>query len=643
MPSDNDIKKDWDEAHDQSIAHWSPYLVEAKKDLEFALGKQYTQEEESYLKGQGREALVFRKNHRVTKLITGFERKNRLSIKIDPVEGSDEKTANQFTALTLLDMQRSNTYQTLSEAFEQGPCKSGMNLINLFLDFREDPLNGDFGTRRVPYNRFLLDPNTFDRTLKDCGYILRREFLTPKAASSIVPQSIKSEVRNLTAKGRDGKFNFAVFPQGVLEKELLLYDEFWQRDYVDFTVLIDPASGKQVIWKGSAAKLREFQQFVVSQGAQEMLVLKGTRETVKLHIIIEDEVRWSGQDPLGIADYPFVWEVGFWDPEADTSDLRVQSVTRINRDPQKEVNKRRSKMLDILDSQITSGWMAKAGTVVNEQDLYKSGQGQVVWMNKTANMEDAKQLRAADIPAGLFAAIEIVDRDVETIPGATSELLGSPDNNDIEVAGILAKMRSNAGLTVLQDLFDHHRLVKKEIGRKYVKMVQGNYDANKVQRMINEQPSKEFYDRKFGKYDSTAVEGLLTDSQRQMYFAQLMGMQRAGAPIPWSEIMEVAPFADKESLKQAFIKAEEAQKAQSEQQAALMKMQVQLLQTKILEGQADIKKDTSQAAENRTNAMLDQARAIKELQGIDFDQAMRALEFIQGSLTQNTSGSNTIQ
>ena len=84
MATDRDIKKDRDTAYHEASGHWGQFLAEAKKDLECHLGKQWDASDESYLKGQGREALVFNKVRRVNKLLTGYQRKNRLSLKIEP-------------------------------------------------------------------------------------------------------------------------------------------------------------------------------------------------------------------------------------------------------------------------------------------------------------------------------------------------------------------------------------------------------------------------------------------------------------------------------------------------------------------------------------------------------------------------------
>jgi len=632
MANDNDIKKDFSTAYDQANDHWASFLTEAKKDLEFSMGKQWDADDKAYLKTQGREALVFRKNHRVIKLITGYERRNRLSIKVDPVEGSDEMTASQLSAVMLLIM--NDKYNIISDAFEQGPLKTGLNLLSIYIDYSLDPLNGDIKIKRVPYNRALLDPAVFERDLSDCGYVLRREFLTKAACRSLLPANKRSALAELNPGGRDAKYPHMTLPKGIDGKDLYHYDEFWRRTYKEYTLLIDPLTGKQFEWMQPKKRLGELQRLIVSKGHPGMREVPATKKTVSLDVLIEGEVVHSGPEPTGIEDYPFVPIMGFWDPEyGDDSALRCQSVTRVGRDPQTEVNKRRSKLLDIFDSQISSGWIAKKEGVVTPGSLYQSGQAQVIWLDAaTAVPIDnvVRQIQPPAIPPGMFQFTELMDRDATEIPGATAELLGSPENDNIEVAGILSKLRSNNALTVLQDLFDNLRFAKALLGGKVIKAVQVNYSPQKIQRMINEQPTPEFFKKDFGKYDAVPVEGLLTDTQRQMYFAQIFALKQAGAPIPWAAIIDAAPIEDKNTLKDMVAKEEAAMAEQAKEQGFMQKIQTALMHAKLQTDTASAKEKLSQAEENRTSAMLDRARTVKEMQGMSFEQIMKFLDFMKG-------------
>jgi len=622
---DDDIKKDWQECYKEAAAYWGPYLEEAQTDLQFALGKQWDSATESYLLNNGRSAFVFNKIRRINKLISGHQIKNRLALKINPVEGSDDQTADQFSGVIQWQMQAGSGYNVMSDAFLHGPLITGSNLVELYMDYNLDPLNGDICFARVPYNRFLLDPNFSSPDFRDLGYLIRREYKTKDAAKLLLPGDDKKEIDALeTSYGVDDKFPYYQPSYRDRRESLVAYDEYWRTDYFEVTIIIDPKSYQFKEWKGDKKRLKEFMQ--INPGLR---VLRSIKRTVELHVFVDSILMYSGPGPTGIDDYPFVWLYGDYTPEEDLAEYKLQGLDRCIRDPQTELNKRRSKMVDIIDSQINSGWKAKEGAVSNVQQLFQSGQGVPVFIKEDHEMTDLERLSAPDIPAGIFQLNELFDRDIEEIPGANSEMFGMPENGDIQIAGVLAKLRSGAGLTVLQDIFDKYRFAKKLLGQKLVKVIQKNYTPDKIRRIINKQPSKEFYDRKFGRYDCMPTEGVFTDSQRQMSYAQLLAMKMQGAPVPWTALLDAAPLENKEEVKKFVQQAEQQQAQQGQQAQQFQQLQVQMMMAKIQSDLAGAQEKRTQSEENRTNAFLDRARTVKELRGIDLDQVIKVIEFMR--------------
>ena len=155
------------ECYNQAIRSWGPWIQEASKDMAFFLGDQWTSQERQNLRMQGRAALVFNKVRRIVKLIEGYERKTRISLIASAVENSDEKTADQITAMLLWQMNTGNFHMTMSDCFA-GALKTGMNLAYMSMDYEKDPLSGDVRLDRLAHNSFLLDPRLQRRDLKDC-------------------------------------------------------------------------------------------------------------------------------------------------------------------------------------------------------------------------------------------------------------------------------------------------------------------------------------------------------------------------------------------------------------------------------------------------------------------------------------------
>lgn len=607
----------YNETYNNFIIVWDKWIKAAENDMRFYLGDQWSSSEKGYLKNKRRNALVFNKIKRVVKIITGYQRKNRLSFKIDPEENSDTNDASIWSQVLQQVMRTSKGYRVMSDAFEQGALKTGLNLVEPWLDFSTDPLNGDLRLSRIPHNRFLLHPAFTKRDLSDCPEILRREWISKGAAKGIVPFFAKEIDKLRTNTQQDNKYITASFNENLMRADLLRYDEHWIRVFNPVNLFFDTTTGKMFKFMGSDKDARE-----VKRQFPFLEIIKRYERDVEVTIFLEDEEVYHGPDPLGTKDYRFVTVMGYFDSEYIELDKKIQGVIRDIIDPQREVNKRTSKDLDILDSQLNSGWIAEENAVVNKESLYQSGQGEVVWVKKQAGRsldERLKKIVAPDIPPGHFEMRKTMDNDLVEISGANNELLGLAGKDDVEVAGILAKIRTGQALTTLQDLFDNYGASKEMVGRNIMAIIRNNWDAEKIQRMTNRQPSPAFFDPDFGKYDATVTEGILTDSQKQMQMAQLMGMKRAGMKIPDAAIIMASNLERKDEL----AKVVQGQ-AQASQEAA--KVQTEVQRAAIESTKAKALKDTTAAEQNSSKSDLNKILGVSEAASIKRDDLAAGVE-----------------
>ncbi len=559
-------------------------------------------------------------------------------------------------------------HATMSDAFE-GCLKTGINLVQLSVDYRDDPFDGDIKLARIPYNQFLLDPRFTKRDLSDCEFILQRQLLSREVVKSLLPQR-SEDIDRLGGTTRDGKFNNIADVTFVGSQRALRYDEFWRRTYKEIKQLVNRETGQIVgIEKGKINRAKDF-----ASAFPEWELITRQKPTVELVVLVENIPMFIGEDPWGIGDYPHIPIMAFWDPEYSTNNsglitgptgtddlsgffsrdpsgdfsLKLQSLVRCSRDSQTEANKRRSKMLDILDAQISTGWQAKSGAVVNPKDLYQSGQGRVVWMKDDAQMTDAQRLQAPDVPNGLFQLSQQFDNDIVEIAGITEELLGMSEDGNLQMSGVLAKLRQGAGLTVLQDLFDNFRLSQKLLGRKLISAIQNNFREGKIQRIINETPTPEFSSGSFAKYDAVVEEAMETPTQRALAYTQLLQAREVGLPIPDDILIDFMPLQDKAKLREAMEKQRERQQVienqQLEDQARLRELQrarvfsdVGLGVERIARAEADrglAKERISELQQNNSAAILDRVKAIKEIEGMETDRLLRLLDFFKSLETE---------
>lgn len=639
MVRHSDVCKDFDEYYKEAFTAWDTFITEAQVDLDFYLGNQYTASARAELNGEGRSALVFNRIQRVINMLTGYQRKHRLSSVVSPIENSDQKTADQLSQLLLYVMQYGNAYQTISDCFG-GALKTGFNLMSIWMDYTNDPVNGDIKFGRESFKNFLCDPYFTKLDFSDCSYILRRKYLSEQQVISLVPKH-KKEIKELAKYGweRDSQFTWLPYQRIWNGQEMMAYNELWTQGWKASDVLLDTETGEYIDWeKGNREKFEELRLIY-----PQLELVKQQKPYVTRKIIVNGEFIEEEDNPDGLDEYPFAPFVATFEPESDNWALRLQSKVRPLRDPQIEANTRRNQMVDIIRSQTNTGWIATEGAVVNKDSLFQAGQGKVIWRSADAPPGALERLQPAQIPPSMFQLTELYDRDLMEIAGINDAAFGQAD---MQESGVLAMLRQSASLVNSQDLFDNLRFSQKMISRKACKLIQ-TWTPAKVKRIINEEPTGEFYSKNFTKYDCVVQEGLLTDTQRQMFFRQLVDLKALGEPIPPLLLTKNAPLQGQSIL------IEELEAFQKQQQQAAVKQEQDLQQLR--QSQSDYNKAksiseianakehftravanlglederVSSAVEDRANATLLRAKAIKELQSLDDDRLFRYLAFIQ--------------
>lgn len=628
-----DIIKDFGESYERAYQLWNTFYAEAYKDLSYYLGNQWSLEELAYLNNQRRSSFTYNKIRRLINLVQGYQRKNRLSTIISPVEDAAEDTANIFTDVMRHIMASSDGYEAISDAFKGG-LTTGLSFLSPYMDYRDDPVSGDIRFHRDDWNAVIMDPFFTKKDLSDCSFMARRKFLSRTEVISLHPEK-EDVVMSLPWGSRDDKFTYMPYARQWGMQKLLNYTEYWRTKWEVKEVLVDMMTGETKEWDGDKKRLKMYRQ-----AFPQVEVIRKPVRTVELGVIVEGELIYYGKDPFGLDDYPFVPFMAIFEPSYDLYTWKVQSLVRIVRDPQTELNKRRSKMIDMIDSQLNSGWIAKTNSVSNPTSLYKSGQGQVVFLKPEAQITDIQRINPPDIPPGLFQLEAEFEKDIMEIAGVNSELFGMAENDKIETAGILSKMRQSAGLVNLQDIFDGLRESQKLLGRKVLKLVQKNYTPEKIKLITKKDPTPEFYSGLFSKYDIVVEEGVLTDTQRQGQFMQMTALKSMGVQFTDEEIVDASNLNDKKKYKQRL--AQQQQQAQQMQQ-----MQINLeMQRAAAETEADkalaaervnkIQLDAalsaeriSRAEEDRTGGVLNLIKAVKELESIDIDNLQRKLALLR--------------
>ena len=372
--SDRSIVNEYNDYYEEAYYAWNPFYPLADRDLRFYLGEQWDNKEKEKLFAEGRNAFTFNLIRRNINLLTGYQRKHRLSSVVVPTEDKDQQTADQMTQLLLHAFNHGEGYKFISESFG-GALKTGFNLLNIWMDYRDDPINGDIKFGRDPYNGFITDPYFTQLDFSDCSYVIKRKYLSPDQVSSLLPGQEK-EIHSLNKMGwsRDDKFTWLPYQTQPNGQDFLAYNEMYKQGWEKVPVLVDQETGEFTEWEGD----EDGMNFFLKSYPQLEKVLRPKRY-VDCHIIVNDEHMRTERNQYGLNEYPFVPQTAIFEPESEFWGLKMQSLVRPQIDPQRESNRRRSQMSDILDTNVNSGWIAKKSAVINPRSLFQSSQGKVIW------------------------------------------------------------------------------------------------------------------------------------------------------------------------------------------------------------------------------------------------------------------------
>lgn len=217
-------------------------------------------------------------------------------------------------------------------------------------------------------------------------------------------------------------------------------------------------------------------------------------------------------------------------------------------------------------------------------------------------------------------------------------------------------MRQGAGIRILRRVFDNLDLSQRILGKIRIQMMMNNFTPAKVERIVGERASDQFYNKDFGTYDVAIEDGFNTTTQRQMEFAQLLQLKQMGVPIPDSALIRAATIQNKDKLIE-LMEQEKQQAMQMQQQQAQLQMQEQQATIEMAQARAQYERSgaaervsrisenyqlanerDAEAEKDREQAMYNKVKTIKEAQEIDIANIGSIVSIL--SLLENDSKNN---
>lgn len=664
MLTDSEIRGEFNENYRYASDYWAPFMKDAQVYTLAASGYTWSDDERKALIKEGRDPLELNIIRRPLQFFSGYLRDNINEIIYGPVEGSDQKTADQFTKLGYYIWDKGQGFPVFLDACDES-FKSGISLCGIQMDYSKDFINGDISFYKRTYNQFVLDPTWESIDLKDCAFGITRDLIDKSNAKQLLPFIDAEAINDLQQSWRDDKFmsyhpEFTTFSRN---RNLLAYDQYYKRTSRQRLMLVDNSNSyyrditdlskeEKAKLKFGLRRLTEMRNDsdvlgIDREDVPDVEIMSVSRPFIELNIMLNGQRMYQGEDKTGIVEtYPFVPIVCYMEPSIWMPSQRIQGIASCNWSAQRQFNKRHMKIVDMMDSSISTGYKYLIGAVADPEELQQSGQNKIIGIDPEhapQGLDSVQELRGGNASPELIQYQQVLDQLTLTLSNVNESALGIDEKGNTQVSGRLAQVRIAQGLRGNRKIFDNVETAQQILGGLVLTAIQSHYPPGKVERILGERPTDQFYEREFEQYDAVIKEGVRSKSQKDAYYYELVNLKREEiVDVPQAEIVRALQMSGLSDLEQA-IEVQEKKKA--EQQAkideqermglelanAQKEQMLSLAQERRARVVADLSlasERASEAEENRAQAALARAKTITEIASLRDDRILKVLEFV---------------
>lgn len=447
-------------------------------------------------------------------MITGYERQHRKNFSYVPCEGGDAQTTDQYTRMITHVANKNAIHEQKSKAKELATV-AGMCLVQPYLDYSwTDPAQGELKIKIWEYNAFLVDPYFRNPDMSDCQFVWCQEYISKKEAENRFPDKLEVIAPMAGTPQRYGSFYFLPENYNMARNDLMVLSYVWYR------------------WKRNKKRLysrtrNQFFDIAASAEIEQILYAIPDMEEVtvetptwKLAVVLNDQLMFQGDNPLGFDQCPFIPYYWNYEPHINYYDLRVRSLVRTMRDPQFLYNYKIITNNDIAAATINAGWKRKVGAVANEDNLKKSGQGWDIVINEGYELTDCEKIIPSAVPESDLALAQQMADLIYSTSGINLENWSGQEDKQISSLTVLLKQAAN--LMVFQKYFDQWDFSDKLLGERLLQVVLNNWNAEKAALYLGEEPTPYFYSKIFSNYQCLVEESDLTPTQQNLQAQQMM-------------------------------------------------------------------------------------------------------------------------
>lgn len=519
-----------------SVEHetWKSFSTNATNDFEFLEGIQWSNDELSALRDRGQPTTVENEIKPIIDRIKGQYKtqKTRIIFKGRNI-GKDESHADILSALALHVQQQTGYEFEEGDMFDDGQgC--GFGALEAFITF-EDDLTPKINLKSENCLNIFPDPNSknYDWN-EDAEYICRAKWVSYEKAK-LLYSDYKEEIEGFINSNPISNNSQQMEKNHLIDTRLKrirlveVWYKTWKRRKFAVSNLL---GGVAEVSKFSKAQIKEIE-------AQD--------PNIKYHEKIEPQIRvgiFCGETLLEDKDSPYEHNLFPFVPffVFRRKNGEPFSTVRMLKDPQMEINKRRSKALHLLN---TNQVVYEEGAVRDDDELKRevAKPDGVIKRRKGFELEIVKNVELASSQLNLQMESK---NSIARISGVSDEAMAR--HSEIR-SGIGLQRKQMMTSIIMTPIFDNLRRTRLIIGKLIFELIRQYYTEEKIFTIIDDMnQSKEYALNmqqitafKEREYDIIIEEAPDTTTIQEEQFAYLSELVK-GLPIPPNVSMALLPI-----------------------------------------------------------------------------------------------------
>ena len=531
------------------------WVKESKEAWRFYDGEQWSQDEIDALAENGQPAIVINKIASKIDNVAGSEISGRTRILYRSRSGdkAEEQTATALSDLALYVSERSDQPIEISNMFKEG-LVAGISWLDVGV---ENAVEGtSIFNRHEDSLDVVWDVNSKRMDYSDARFVCRQRWLDKASLSRLFPKHADKLVNSYGTQ--ESVFSSKSEVEYFNDKQDLIRIVEVQYKQTEKRYVVTNLQGEKFVTFDKKHAFANSENEVESNFFPRVYVAYFSD-----NVLLENKPLSYDHGSFTLIPYIF---------KRNKADGRPYGILRSAIDPQRELNKRRSKAMHLLN---TAQVIADIDAVEDPNILAREAARPDGIILKRPGKE-LRIIRNNELAASQVSVMEKASIDIQEVMGVFDESIGKHSN---ATSGTAIVQRQMAGSQNHMFAFDALRRSKKQLGIMLLSLIRQFFTAEMVIQVTDNlnaprvvhlnEPMLNEYGEKIVDGQGNAVmknnvrEGLFdihveevkdVMSSREFELAQLNGLMQAGVPVPPKMLVEASNVKNKEEILAGFEK-----------------------------------------------------------------------------------------